>query len=97
MNNLTKNLTRSDILADINELGEAHKEVVEDIKLTRDTIRERAIYDHKNHFIDGFPAVLTHENYVKANSVQKSEDYDVVFAKKFLFNKSDYLAKAGQN
>lgn len=97
MDNLTKNITHSDILADINELGETHNEVVEDIKLTRHTIRERAVYDHKNHFIDGFPVVLTHENYVKASNVERTRQYDPVFTKNFLFNKSDYLAKAGQN
>jgi hypothetical protein len=95
--NVTENLAYSDILVDISELGEAHKAVVKDIELVRHTIEDRAIYDHKNYFVNGHPEVLTKENYAKASNIQRSREYDSLFTKNFLFNKSDYLAKAGQN
>jgi hypothetical protein len=97
MNNLTKNLTYSDISADISELGDDHDLIIEDLNLARHSIQEKALYSHNNEFANGIPAVLTKENYVKANSVKRSIEYDSVFTKNFLFNKSDYLAKAGQN
>jgi hypothetical protein len=91
------NLKYNHIRMDTNEDKDLHESVYEDIKLARHNIEERAIYSYKNYFLNGVPVELTKENSITASNVQRSREYDPIFTKGFLYNKSKYLNMAVQN
>jgi hypothetical protein len=95
--NVTSNVAYSDIRTEANESKDIHNELANRIVELRLETEDRALHSPYNLFDDSQQPLLCRQSLDDMTNVSNLRKYDVTFDNSFLFNKSSYLEKAGQN
>jgi hypothetical protein len=95
--NVTSNVAYSDIRTEANESKDIHNELTNRIVELRLETEDRALHSPYNIFDDSQQPLLCRQSLDDITNVSNSRKYDSKFENDFLFNKSDYLTRAGQN